>query len=217
MKKLVYFCFALAAIGMMNTSCSSCQNDKDQQESLSGSDYDGVIQDFTTGISHIQSLHRQKMFSEVSKDYEWRNSKIIFNDSLSLDNLDNIKVVDVTDVFQYWDNGPHVQFITSNVKDGTFMPAPIPDVWIEDASLNDVPVKLSAEEALKRLKEWNGIIPPAKGMSLRLPIGPRHCNAQWVLGDVFDVLFIDAVTGEITNWNPAFPNPSVNGPLGEWP
>lgn len=54
-------------------------------------------------------------------------------------------------------------------------------------------------------------------MILRLPIGPRRCNAQWVIGGIGEVIFIDAVTGEITDWCPAFPIPNVNGPLGEWP
>lgn len=206
----------LAIAGMMTTGCS-CQSENKKQETVSSKDYDGVVQDFTAGTSHIQAMHRQKMYAEVSKEYEWRNSKILFNDTIRQNNLDDLHVVDVTDVFQYWNEGPQVQFISTNVKKGTVMPTPVHDVWIEDASLNDCPIKLSCEDVLKRLKEWNGVIPPAVSISLRNPVGPRNCNAQWVVGDVFDVIFVDAVTGEIVNWNPAFPNPSVNGPLGEWP
>ena len=60
-------------------------------------------------------------------------------------------------------------------------------------------------------------------MSLRLPVGPVACNAQWVIGDVYDVIFVDAVTGEISDVNPAFKPDNKEGggdtgePLGEWP
>ena len=83
--------------------------------------------------------------------------------------------------------------------------------------------KKLALQVIERLKQWNGVIPPAVCMSLRYPVGPCECNAQWVIGDAFDVIFIDAVTGEISNWNPAFnPNNKAKGgdfgkPLGEWP
>ena len=144
--------------------------------------------------------------------------KVIFNDSIKPETIDDLKVVDVTDVFFLWnDEGPHVQYISSNLEKGTIIPAPIVDVWIEDDDLDSVEIKLWPEDVLKRLKEWNGIIPSAKCMILRRPIGPRDCNAQWVLGDIGDPVFVDAVTGYITTWCPAFPIPNTNGPLGEWP
>ena len=216
----------LAVLSLVMGSCNGCVKSEPKAGDtvvVNASDYDGVVMDFTAGVSHIQALHRQTMYTQVAEDYEWRNSKVLFNDTIRTDNIDALKVVDVTDVFQYWDEGPWVQFISSNATKGTIMPPAIQDVWIEDASLNEAPIKLSAEDVLTKLKEWNGVIPPAVCMSLRLPVGPMVCNAQWVIGDVFDVIFVDAVTGEISNWNPAFnPNNNAKGgdfgkPLGEWP
>ena len=201
------------------SSCNSCS----KQEKTAQADYDGVLQDFTAGVSNIQALHRQMMYAQVGQEYEWRNSKVLFDNPICSANLDDLTVVDVTDVFQYWDNGPKVQFISSNVLNGTIIPPAIPDVWIEDASMNEAQIKLSAEDVLNRLKEWNGVIPIAECMSLRLPVGPVACNAQWVIGDVYDVIFVDAVTGEISDVNPAFKTDNKEGggdtgePLGEWP
>ena len=231
MKKFLLFGFLLAIVSIMATGCNSCKSENKQdappeeQVIINGADYDGVVTDFTAGVSHIQALHRQTMYSTLGvKQFEWRNSKVLFNDSITLENIDELKVVEVTDVFFYWNNeGPHVQFIASNVKAGTLIPPAINDVWIEDADLSDKEIKLTCEDVLERLKEWNDLIPPAISMTLRYPVGPCECNAQWVIGDVYDVIFVDAVTGDISNWNPAFnPNNKPKGgdfgkPLGEWP
>lgn len=231
MKKFLLFGFLLAIVSIMATGCNSCKSENKQdappeeQVIINGADYDGVVTDFTAGVSHIQALHRQTMYSTLGvKQFEWRNSKVLFNDTITWENIDELKVVEVTDVFFYWNNeGPHVQFIASNVKNGTIIPPAINDVWIEDADLSDKEIKLTCEDVLQRLKEWNGLIPPAICMSLRYPVGPCECNAQWVIGDVYDVIFVDAITGEISNWNPAFnPNNKPKGgdfgkPLGEWP
>lgn len=204
------------------SSCNGCQQQKvapdEEGQVLNASDYDGVVADFTAGTNQIIALHKQTMYNLCGgKSYEWRNLNVLFNDTIKAETIDDLKIVDITSVFYYWDNGPWVQFITSNVKKGMLIPAKIPDVWIEDDDMSEAEIKLSAEDVLKRLKEWNGVIPPAKAMTLRMPIGPRNCNAQWVIGALSDVIFIDAVTGEISNWCPAFPIPNVNGPLGEWP
>lgn len=221
MKKILFCMLMTIVVGMM-ASCNGCGKSEKPQEKavvVAGSDYDGVVQDFTAGVANIVALHRQTMFNMIGgTTYEWRNLQVVFNDTIKAENIDYLHITDITDVFFYWnDEGPHVQYISSNVVKGTIIPHPIIDVWIEDDELDNCEIKLWPMDVLKRLKEWNGVIPPAKGMVLRLPVGPRNCNAQWVLGAIGDPIFIDAVTGDITEWCPSFPIPNVNGPLGEWP
>jgi len=219
----------LLAVMVLVCSCNGCKGEtpKIDDPVVVYHDYDGVVQDFTAGVSHIQTLHRQTMFSLIGgKEYQWRNSRVLLNDTLTAENIDDLHVVAVNDVFFYWDSqkGPMVQYINSHVKYGVQIPYPINDVWIEDADMSEQPIKLSAEQALMRLKEWNGILPKGFNfLTLRYPVGPCECNAQWVIGNEFDVIFIDAVTGDISNWCPAFnPNNKAKGgdfgkPLGEWP
>ncbi len=229
MKKSILLGLLLAIAGMMVTGCSSCQSEKQKQgESVSTQiyhDYDGVVLDFTAGVSHIQALHRQTMNALVNgNQYEWRNSQVLLNDVITAENIDNLHVTDVNDVFYYWQDGPWVQYVNSNVKNGLQIPWPIQDVWIEDADMSECTINLSAEDVLQILKKWDGLIPDgSKSLVLRLPVGPMQCNAQWVIGNIGDVIFVDAVTGEVTNWNPAFnPYKEAKGgrfgkPLGEWP
>lgn len=220
MKKSIILSLLLAIVSIMATGCTSCQSENTKQETVYH-DFDGVVQDFTAGVSHIQALHRQKMYNIIQflkeqgheialNNYQWRNSLVILNDTVTAENIDDLHIVSIRDVFYYWSNkfGPQVQYITDHVVYGTQIPYPISDVWIEDKDMSDAPIKFSAEDALNRLKEWNGILPKdCNFLTLRLPVGPKDCNPQWVFGDVFDVLFIDAVTGEIRTWNPAFSEP----------
>lgn len=187
---------------------ASCQsgNNKQDKDATAYHDYDGVVQDFTAGAEHIQGLHREVMTATLGiKNYEWRNSRVQFNDEITLENIDALHVIDVNDVFCYYDNGPWVQYINSNVKKGLQIPWPILDVWIEDCNMSNDGIKLTFTDALQRLKEWNGILPPGcNSMILRHPVGPVTCNPQYVLGTMCVPLFIDAVTGEITDLDPSY-------------
>lgn len=225
MKKFFLFGVVLAIVSIMATGCESCAKSENKQDAPtkekvltgSGCDYDGVLPDLTGGVAHIQALHRQTMFSLYKgSQYAWYETRVLFDDSLNSKTLAEVKVVDVTDIFQSF-KPFRCQYISTNVAKGTIILPPIPDVWIEDCDMSNLQIKLSVEEVLRRLQEYNGIIPPAVGMTLRCPLGPRRCNAQWVIGNIYNVIFVDAVTGDVTNWCPAFPIPNVNGPLGEWP
>lgn len=209
MKKNLFICLLLAIVSMMVTGCTGCQSENKEQPDSNSKvayhDYDGVVQDFTAGVSHIQALHRQTVYMLLKgHEYEWRNSRVVFNDTITAENIDDVHVTGVNDVFYYWEDGPWVQYVNSNVDDGVQIPWPIQDIWIEDADMSDATINLSAEDALQRLKEYNGILPKTYFITLRLPVGPVECNPQWTFGDIRDVLFVDAVTGEITDYNPAF-------------
>lgn len=224
MKKKIFLSMLMAIVmGMMVGVTSSCKGCGKSEPAVTNDtvlvvdDYDGVVQDFTAGVEHIVALHRQTMFTLYGgEQYVWYETRVLFNDSIKWETIDNLKVTDVTDIFQLFDPA-RCQFISTNVEKGTIIPKPIPDIWIEDCDMTDAEIKLWPEDVLEKLKAWDGILPPATGMTLRIPLGPRKCNAQWVLGNIQEVIFVDAVTGDITNWCPAFPIPNVAGPLGEWP
>ena len=212
MKKMIFLLTLLLAMAgtVAVSSCNGCAKGADAPKIddpvVVYHDYDGVVEDFSAGTARIQALHRQTMYSLIGgEEYQWRNSRVVFNEAVTFDNIDELHVTDVIDVFCYWSDGMWVQYIASNVEKGVQIPWPINDVWIEDANMSEAPVKLSAEDAVARLKEVNYTLPKdCNFITLRLPVGPKACNPQWTFGDAYDVLFIDAVTGEVTDWNPAF-------------
>lgn len=213
----------LAIVSIMTTGCSSCQSENKKQDapkeqvSIFGSDYDGVLPDLSQSAEHIIALQRQEMYNAVEGGYYvWYETKFSYSDSLKIETLDDVRLVEITSTFQTF--SPNLSYtVTDNVAKGHLFPHPTPGLWIEDFDLNNVQVKLTVNDVIERLKQWNGILPPGTFIILRKPVGPQPCNAQYVIGNPFQVIFIDAVTGDVTDWNPAFPRVNVGGPLGEWP
>lgn len=222
MKKCVFFSLLFAIACIMTTGCSSCKSENpkqdvpQQEQVVYDSDYDGVLPDFTKGADHIIALQRQEMFNAVNGGYYvWYETKFTFNDSIKDTTLDEIKLVEITSTFQTF--APNLSWtITDNVAKGHLFPHPTPGTWIEDFDMSDAEIKLTIEDVIERLKAWDGIMPPAMCFYLRKPVGPVPCNAQYVAGNPMQVIFIDAVTGDITDWNPAFKK-DLEKPLGEWP
>ena len=96
-KILLGFLFAIACI--VATGCS-CKSENKKQE-VKSADYDGVVQDFTAGVDHITALHRQTMFTIYKgEQYAWYEPRVLFNDSIKWDTIGDLKVVDVTNIFQ---------------------------------------------------------------------------------------------------------------------
>jgi hypothetical protein len=50
---------------------------------------------------------------------------------------------------------------------------------------------------------------------LRKEVAPLDCNPQYIFGNKRAQLYVDAVTGEVKDYNPAYKGFTM--PLGEWP
>lgn len=201
----------------MATGCS-CQSENKKQEprrSVYSTDYDGVLPDLTKGAEHIIATHRQTMFTILDGGvYYWYETKFTFAGTLTTDG-ETPAIKEVTSTFQTF--SPDLCYtITTDAKRGTLIPAPVPGLWIEDFDLSKCDIKLTVSEAIDKLKEWNGVLPPSTFIILRRPVGPVACNAQYVVGNPFTAVWVDAVTGKVADRCPAFPD-TIGKPLGEWP
>lgn len=209
MKKWHLFCLVLAIACMTAmSSCNGCSGNAPGKEQVTNkfqTDYDGVVPDMSDGASHVIALHRQTMFSLADgKGFAWYQTKFTFADSLDLNTLGDAVLKEVTSTFQTF--SPDLSYtITTNAVKGTLIPAPTPGLWIEDFDLGNTDIKLGILDVIERLTAWNGVLPPAVSITLRKPVGPKPCNAQYVIGNPYQVIFVDAVTGDIADWNPAFP------------
>lgn len=208
MKKGILFAFLLAIACMIGMSgCKGCSDNgsEEQVENMFSTDYDGVLPDLSKGAEYIIALHRQTMNVLADGDnYAWYETKFTFADSLKQETLADAVVKEVTDVFQTF-HPEQCYTITTNAARGTMIPAPTPGLWIEDFDLGYSDVKLSIADVLMRLAQVNMPLPPSVSIILRKPVGPVQCNAQYVMGNPFETVWVDAVTGDVTNSCPAYP------------
>lgn len=219
----VLVAIAVSMLAGMMTSCLSCTGDFQNPGVITEetpkyqTDYDGVLPGVSSSAENIIALQRQTMFSILGGgDYVWYETKFSFGDTLTVGTLDDVDLLEITSVFQIFN--PNLCYtITTSVVKGTLIPAPTPGTWIEDFDLSTAEIALDIEDVLARLKEVNAVIPPATFIVLRKPVGPMPCNAQYVMGNPMQTLWVDAVTGDVTDWCPAFPRAAVDMPLGEWP
>jgi hypothetical protein len=103
-------------------------------------------------------------------------------------------------------------------NDGKVLTDSVPGFWVENWPLEDKAIKLKYVEAWDKIQQVNFPKPHSKHVTLRNPIGPITINTQWIFGNVKEQIWVDAVTGECKNSNPAFPEEKgFKMPLGEWP
>lgn len=76
--------------------------------------------------------------------------------------------------------------------------------WLEDMPLRDGDVMVSYKDAYQKINEVNYPKPHARACTLRKEVGPCPANAQYIFGDVHAQLYVDAVTGNVSENSPAF-------------
>ena len=170
----------------------------------------------TLNVEQCINMDKQWMFTNYGEDYRFYESQCLLAEYLEEDPTGN--VVEVTNVFQAvspTSKDINVVMFTHNV-DGYYNSNVIESFWIEDFNLTDV--KLNYLQAFTKVMATNSPKPHSRHAVLRNPIGPVAINPQWVFGNIHSQLWVDAVTGEVRNSNPAFPEEQgFNIPLGEWP
>ncbi len=75
---------------------------------------------------------------------------------------------------------------------------------LDDMPLNDEQIVLTFSEALERLYEANLPKPHSTKVVLRKALGPKVANAQYIFGNTEEQVFVDAVTGDVTDKNPVY-------------
>ena len=76
--------------------------------------------------------------------------------------------------------------------------------WIEDFPMYDEDINITYKQAFDIVMAVNYPKPHSRQCTLRKPIGPKDCNAQWVFGNIEAQLWVDATTGDVATSNPAF-------------
>lgn len=144
--------------------------------------------------------------ADMSSKYEsyiWYETQAVLNNFLDeeyegVNEVTNVFQVSTGDSTSY---DTKVIMYTHNASGDTVRE--IHSFWVEDFPL--VEVEVGYEQALAYIMAVNTIKPHSKQVVLRREIGPIPCNAQWVFGNIYTQLYIDAVDGKFREHSPAFP------------
>jgi hypothetical protein len=205
------FNILVLAVIMISTAVScKCTSDKQKNE----------IPGEPATVESMISLDRQAIYLNHANDYRWYETGIQLKDFLDEENDGAIDMV--VNVFQVIEKYSDTCFDTFVYKyqhfaDGTVKEDSIHGFWVEDYPLNEEAIKVTFKEAYEKVMAVNLPKPHTRQVVLRKQVGPVDANPQWIFGNLHSQIYVDAVTGEISNENPAFRGLNLGTPLGEWP
>ena len=212
MKKILGLITVLLVSLMISfSSCTNCSNQPVQKAQT----------EVAIDVDHAIALDRQTMYVNYKDNYRWYETDILLPYFLDSDSVTSNPemVVNVLQSIVEEGNGADVWVHKfQHFKDGTVVHDSIQGFWIENYALNDEVIKLNYTAAYDRMMQANFPKPHSRYVTLRNPIGPVAINTQWIFGNINEQIWIDAVTGDAKNSNPAFPaEKGFKMPLGEWP
>ena len=200
------------------TACSCNSTQKDVTLANSTEVKDSTV---TLNVEHAIAMDRQTMYLKFKDNYRWYETEILLPYFLDSDSATSnpVMIVNILQSIVEEGNG----FDTwvwkfQHFPDGTVLKDSIQGFWIENYSLNEEVLTVKYTEAYDKMMAVNYKKPHSRHVTLRNPIGPVAVNTQWIFGNIKEQIWVDAVTGECKNSNPAFPEEKgFKMPLGEWP
>ena len=212
------FLFSLMMLGLLIgfVSCSSCSHPQEGAAKADTVQVDSMFE--LSMVEHIVATDRQEMFMQVSDDYRWFETSVEFEKFYDEEDTDSaiLTVVNIFETIKEKGQGADVKVYAFTHLPDTTEVFVTSGLWIEDFPLEEAAIKLSWQEAYDRMMQADAPKPHSRKATLRKPIGPVLCNAQYVFGNIKEQLWVDAVTGDVKNSCPAFPD-AFKMPLGEWP
>lgn len=207
------------------SSCTGCGNGEATQTQTDSTEVvskdSGAVTTVALNVEQAISMDRQAMYLAHGGDYRWYETEILLPEFMDSDDATSDPVM-IVNVFQTvvergngFDTWVHKY---QHFNDGTVLNDSVQGFWIENYPMEDKAIKVKYTEAWDKVMAVNFPKPHSKHVTLRNPIGPVEINTQWIFGNVHEQIWIDAVTGEAKNSNPAFPKEKgFKMPLGEWP
>ena len=200
------------------TACSCNSTQKDVTLANSTEVKDSTV---TLNVEHAIAMDRQTMYLKFKDNYRWYETEILLPYFLDSDSATSnpVMIVNILQSMVEEGNG----FDTwvwkfQHFPDGTVLKDSVQGFWIENYSLNEEVLTVKYTEAYDKMMAVNYKKPHSRHVTLRNPIGPVAVNTQWIFGNIKEQIWVDAVTGECKNSNPAFPEEKgFKMPLGEWP
>lgn len=211
--------FVLVLMASVVVGLSSCDKFKKSPAAPAETDSVAVTAAKLT-VDYAVGFDREYMYLHYGSGYRWYETQVTLKDFLDTDSVDGTVEI-VTNVFQVVsgseEGGMDVHVLLSEHRPNGSVMTEYDGFWIEDWPLNDEQIKLSFKDAFDRMMQANYTKPHSRTCTLRKEVGPKPCNPQYIFGNVRSQLYVDAVTGEVTDKSPSFNVAGLEKPLGEWP
>ena len=189
MKKL----FTLLMVAMMFafSACNSCNKQVEKEQTIEDiltADYDYMVENYDT-------------------TFVWYEVQFILNDYLDSEECDGT-VKEFTNIFQVVTPIDSITYDVYVVK--MFHKGEISSIeteqgfWCEDEPMIKDRMQVTYNDAYQRMTESNYPKPHANTCTLRRELGPKIANSQYIFGNVTRQIYVDAVTGVVSDHSPAF-------------
>lgn len=186
MRKLLFLCLLVLISGVLMTSCKGKKNVS-------------VI----TNVEAIISADREAMYLTQGDNYYWFETTALFKNFFDEDADGTVtKVVSVFEVANEVDSLTEFKVFTFTHENGKTSIEENEGPWVEDCVLNDEEIKLTFQEAFDKMMAADIVKPHSQFCVLRKPVGPVEVNTQYIFGNADGAIFVDAVTGDVTDSDP---------------
>lgn len=205
-----FLVFLMGVMLMIGVSACTCSRQK--------KDVDPAVAELV--VENVVSLDRQAMNLAHGGDYRWFETGVQLKNWLDEENDGSIDmVVNVFQVVEEYDSTSFDTFVYKyqHFSDGTVNEEGIHGFWVEDYPLNEEAIVVTFKEAFEKVQEANLPKPHTRQVVLRKQVGSKEANPQWIFGNLREQIYVDAVTGAVSDKNPAFDGLNLGTPLGEWP
>lgn len=199
MKKSI---FALALVAMIGAAlCSSCKCVGPKPEASLE-----IVPMVELSLENTVTADREYMFVHYGSSYRWYESCILLDEYMDAEECTG-SIAGISNVFQSIE-GEAPSFDTHVILFSYTREAHNMEVkhafWVEDSPLNEEVINISYKEAYEKMMEANYPKPHSKHCVLRKEVGPYDCNAQYIFGNIEAQIYVDAVTGAVSDQSPAF-------------
>lgn len=154
------------------------------------------------------SQDRQRMNMKYGEGkYRWYKCVVVTRDYFDAEGAED-DIEGITNVFQVQDNEQFSSdiYIICMERDGNgaYEPRGFRGFWVSDFPMNAEPLNLNFRQAWRNMMASDYEKPRSKFCILRKQVGPTECNPQFIFGNSTGQIYVDAVTGAVTDINPAF-------------
>lgn len=165
-------------------------------------------------VEEVISMDNKSMLDKYGDNYRWYESCIVLDNFLDEENEGTVnEIVNVFQTVISKDEGFDTQvYKIQHFKDGTVVSDSVKGFWVEDFPLEEI--KVPFDSAFNLVMQVNLPKPHSRYCVLRKEIGPNAINPQYIFGNSKVQIYVDAITGKVTDKNPAFPK-AFKMPL--WP